>query len=225
MHGICKGWSKLCKGNLWQHWCVCLINSIFVWQGCKSKVLMEDCNTSWSLIDINDTWWYGSRSLSSSKTFEGVFIVPVKHKVYVCLCSSTEVVSSPIDASAFSGCNSVPKLYGTEKKIAIKHLKDQILSLSCLEDAAASLANVYAKSTKFVSSCHGIKNKNNSSAVGSSARGKWTGNKLTHQPHSWCSYLLLQSSSFYSISYMITIKLAFGTVVCSQNLRKRTSVC
>ena len=225
MHGICKGRSKLCKGNLWQHWCVCLINSIFVWQGCKSKVLMEDCNTSWSLIDINDTWWYGSCSLSSSKTFEGVFIVPVKHKVYVCLCSSTEVVSSPIDASAFSGCNSVPKLYGTEKKIAIKHLKDQILSLSCLEDAAASLANVYAKSTKFVSSCHGIKNKNNSSAVGSSAWGKWTGNKLTHQPHSWSSYLLLQSSSFYSISYMIPIKLAFGTVVCSQNLRKWTSVC
>ena len=106
--------------------------------------------------------------MSSSKIFEGVFIVPVKHKVYVCVCSSAEIVSSPIDASALSGCNYVPKSYGTEKKIAIKHLKDQNLSLSCLEDAASSLANVYAKSTKFVSSCHGIKNKNNLSAVGSS---------------------------------------------------------
>ena len=53
------------------------------------------------------------------------------------------------------------KVAGIGKKIAIKNLKDQNLSLSSLADTAVSLANVYAKSTKLISSCYSIKNANN----------------------------------------------------------------
>ena len=52
----------------------------------------------------------------------------------------------------------MPKLYGTGKKKVMKHLKDPNLSLSSLGDIAASLANVYAKSIKLISSYYGIKN-------------------------------------------------------------------
>ena len=73
----------------------------------------------------------------------------------------TEIVLSLIDAQALSGCDSVSKLHGIGKKTVTKHLKDQNLSLSSLGDTAALLANVYAKSTKLISSCYGIKNANN----------------------------------------------------------------
>ena len=53
------------------------------------------------------------------------------------------------------------KVPGIEKKIAIKNFKDHNLPMSSLADAAASLANVYSKSTKLISSCYGIKNANN----------------------------------------------------------------
>ena len=59
----------------------------------------------------------------------------------------------------------MPKLYGVGKKAVIKHLKDQNLSLSSLGDTAASLANVYAESTKLISSCYCAKNANNLSEV------------------------------------------------------------
>ena len=48
---------------------------------------------------------YGSCSLSSFKTFDGVFIVPAKHKVYVCVCSSvrqtkvTKSISQVLDSA------------------------------------------------------------------------------------------------------------------------------
>ena len=57
-----------------------------------------------------------------------------------------EILPSLIDARTLSGCNFVSNLYGTGKNTVIKHLKNQNLSLSSLEDTAASLANVYAKS-------------------------------------------------------------------------------
>ena len=110
---------------------------------------MEAFGTSWSLIDINET--------------------DKKH---------AEILPSLIDARALSGCDFVPKLYGTGKKTAIKHL-DQNLSLPSLGDTAASLANVYAKSTKLISSNYGIKNTNNLSEVRFSIWGKRTGKKLT----------------------------------------------
>ena len=43
-----------------------------------------------------------------------------------------EKVPSLIDPHALSSCDSVPKLYSTEKETVIKHLKDQNLSLSSL---------------------------------------------------------------------------------------------
>ena len=123
--------------------------SVF-WQGCKSKVLMEPFDTTQSLIEINET--------------------AKKH---------AEIVPSLIGAHALSGCDSVPKLYGVEKKAVTKYLKDQNLSLSSLGDTAASLTNVYAKSTKLISSCYGVKNANNLSEVRLSVWGNRTGKKLT----------------------------------------------
>ena len=93
------------------------------WQGSESKVLTEAFSTSRSLIDINET--------------------AKKH---------AEILSSLIDAHALSGCDSVQKLYGNGKRTVIKHLRDQNLSLSSLGDTAASLTNVYVKSTKLISS-------------------------------------------------------------------------
>ena len=97
---------------------------------------MKSFGTSQSLIDINET--------------------AKKH---------AEILPSLMDTRALSGCNSVPTLYGTRKKTVIKHLKDQNLSLSSLGDTAASLANVYAKSTKLIPSYYGIQNMNNLSEV------------------------------------------------------------
>ena len=68
-------------------------------QGCKSKVLMEAFGTSRSLIDIDEN--------------------AKKH---------AEIVPTPTDSQALSGCDSVPKLYDTGKKTVIEHLKDQNLS-------------------------------------------------------------------------------------------------
>ena len=113
-----------------------LLTVYVFWEGCKSKVLMEAFDTTKLLIDINET--------------------AEKH---------AEIVRSLIGVHALSGCDSVPKLYGVGKKAVIKHLKDQNLSLSSLGDTAASLANVYAESTKLVSSCYGVKNANNLSEV------------------------------------------------------------
>ena len=76
----------------------------------------------------------------------------------------------------------MPKLYGTGKKTVIKHLKDQNLSLSSLSDTAATFANVYAKSTKLISSYYGIKNTNKLSEVRFSVWGKRTGKKLKSNP-------------------------------------------
>ena len=59
---------------------------------------MEAFDTTLSLININET--------------------AKKH---------AEIVPSLIGAHALSGCDSVPKLYGTGKKTVIKHLKDQNL--------------------------------------------------------------------------------------------------
>ena len=75
------------------------------------------------------------------------------------------ILPSLIDARALFGCDFVPKLYGTGKKIVIKHLKEWNLSLSSLRNTAASLVNIYGKSTKLVSSYYGIKNANNLSEV------------------------------------------------------------
>ena len=119
----------------------------------KVEKLMEAFRTSWSLIDINET--------------------AKKH---------AEILPLLIDARAPSGCDSLPKLYGTGKKTVIKHLKDQNLSLSSLGDTAASLANVYAKSTKLIPSYYGIQNMNNLSEVRFSAWGKRTGKNLTSTP-------------------------------------------
>ena len=76
-----------------------------------------------------------------------------------------EILSLLTDAPVLSGCDSVSKLYDTGKKTVIKHLKDQDLSILSLGETAASLANVYAKSTKLISSYCGIKNTNNISEV------------------------------------------------------------
>ena len=107
---------------------ICDDNDVFVLltvyvfqQGNKSKVLMKTFGTSRSLININDA--------------------AKKH---------TAILPSLTDVPARSGCDSVPKLYGTGKKTDIKHLKDQNLPLPSLGDTAASLANVYAKSTKLI---------------------------------------------------------------------------
>ena len=130
-----------------------LLTVYVFWQGCKSKVLMEAFDTTRSVIDINET--------------------AKKH---------AKIVSSLIGAHALSGCDSVLKLYGIGKKTVIKHLKDQNLSLSSLGDTAASLANVYAESTKLISSCYGVKNVNNLSEVRFSVWGKHTGKKLRSTP-------------------------------------------
>ena len=71
----------------------------------KVEKLMEAFGTSWSLIDINET--------------------AKKH---------AEILPLLTDARAPSGCDSLPKLYGTGKKTVIKHLKDQNLSLWSLGD-------------------------------------------------------------------------------------------
>ena len=113
-----------------------LLTVYVFWQGCKSKVLIKTFDTTWSLIDTDET--------------------AKKH---------VKIVPSLIGAHALSGCDSVPKLYGIGKKTVIEHLKDQNLSLSNLGDTAASLANVYAKSTKLISSCYGVKDANNLSEV------------------------------------------------------------
>ena len=119
---------------------VFVLLTVYVFQQVsKSKVLVLSAKafgTGRSLIDINET--------------------AKKH---------AEILPSLIDAHALSGCDSVPKLYGTGKKTVIKNLKDQNLSLSSLEDTAGSLANVYAKSTKLISSYYGIQNTNNLSEV------------------------------------------------------------
>ena len=126
-------------------------------------LLLYFCFTTRSLIDINKT--------------------VKKH---------AEIVPSFIGAHAFSGCDSVPKLYGIGKKTVIKAFKDQNLSLSCLGGTATSLTNVYAESRKLISSCYGVKNVNNLSEVR------------------------------FSMFFVPTIKLASGTVACSQDLRKWT---
>ena len=108
-------------------------------QDSKSKVLVliaKTFSTSQSLIDINET--------------------ARKH---------AEILLSLIDTHAIFGCDSVPKLYGTGKRTFTKHLKDQNRSLSNLGDTAGSLANVYAKSAKLISSYYGIQNTNNLSKV------------------------------------------------------------
>ena len=64
---------------------------------------------------------------------------------------------------SLSGCDSMPKLYDW-KEDSHKALK-RSLSFSSLEDTAASLGNVYAKSTKLIPSYYGIKNMNNLSEV------------------------------------------------------------
>ena len=91
----------------------------------------------------------------------------------------TKIVSSLIVAHALSGCDSVAKLYGIGKKTVIKRLKVENLSLSSLGDTAASLSDVYAESTKLISSCYGVKNANNLSEVRFSVWRKRTGKKLT----------------------------------------------
>ena len=58
---------------------------------------------------------------------------------------NAEILPQLIDVHALSGCNFVPKLYGTGKKIIIKHLKDKNLSLLSLGDTATSWTNVCAK--------------------------------------------------------------------------------
>ena len=114
---------------------------------------MEAFDTTRSLIDINET--------------------AKKH---------AERVPALIGAHALSGCDSVPKLYGTGKKTVIKHLKDQNLSLPSLGDTAASFTNVYAENAKLISSCYGIKNANNLSEVRFSVWEKRTRKKLTSTP-------------------------------------------
>ena len=127
----------------------CVKDKVF-WQGCKSKVLMDAFDTSQSLIDINE----------------------IAKK-------DPEIISSPITANALSGFKSLPKLYGIGKITVIKHLKDQNLSLSSEGDTAASLANVYAESTKLFLSCYCVKNVNNLFEVRFLVCGKRTGKKLT----------------------------------------------
>ena len=83
---------------------------------------------------------------------------------------------------SLSGCDSMPKLYDW-KEDSHKALK-RSLSFSSLEDTAASLGNVYAKSTKLIPSYYGIKNMNNLSEVRFSVWGKQSGKELTSTPKS-----------------------------------------
>ena len=122
-------------------------------QARKLKKLIEAFGTNRDLIDINET--------------------VKKH---------TEILPKLIDARVLSGCDSVPKLYGTGKKIVTKHLRDRNLSLSSLGDTATTLANAYDKNTKLISSYYGIKNTNNLSEVRFSVWGKRTGKKITSTP-------------------------------------------
>ena len=122
-------------------------------QARKLKKLIEAFGTNRDLIDINET--------------------VKKH---------TEILPKLIDARALSGCDSVPKLYGTGKKTVTKHLRDRNLSLSSLGDTATTLANAYDKNTKLISSYYGIKNTNNLSEVRFSVWGKRTGKKITSTP-------------------------------------------
>ena len=135
--------------NIIKQCMACVKDKVF-WQGCKSKVLMDAFDTSQSLIDINE----------------------IAKK-------DPEIISSPITANALSGFKSLPKLYGIGKITVIKHLKDQNLSLSSEGDTAASLANVYAESTKLFLSCYCVKNVNNLSEVRFLVCGKRTGKKIT----------------------------------------------
>ena len=75
-----------------------LLTMYVLWQGCKSKVLMEVFDTTRSLIDINET-----------------------------AKKNSKIVLSLIGAHGLFSCNSMSKSYGIRKKTVIKHLKDQNL--------------------------------------------------------------------------------------------------
>ena len=90
---------------------------------------------------------------------------------------NAEIIPELTDVHALSGCSSVPKLYGIGKKIVMKHLKDDNLSLPSLGDTATSWPNVCAKATKLISSCYGIKNANSLPEVWFSVWGKRTDKK------------------------------------------------
>ena len=117
---------------MWEQGAFLFLTVYVFWKSIKLKKPIKAFGTGQSLIGINET----------AKNYAG--ILPLQ-----------------IDICALSCCNYVPKLYYTRKKTVIKHLIYQTRSLQSLGDTAASLVDVYAKSTKLISSYYGIKNANN----------------------------------------------------------------